>query len=203
MSYIYVNTRVFECNVVSKFQSNRWITFRVLRSGTNGHLHFYIYIYQHQIYFSPLVGFPFAGSSPTKIFNVTWSNSVTPKIKSHYVLPKLRKIQPICSTNIKENSINQNVYYPRSSHLYRRINIMFYFSFIAHQSMVGLVLIIISASRSHSDTSHPAGLLWTSDQSDAETSTLQHSKLTRDTQLCPWLDSNPHSQQPCGRRSTT
>jgi hypothetical protein len=80
---------------------------------------------------------------------------------------------------------------------------MFYISFIAQQPLVGLGLIIINASRSHSDTPHPVGLLWTSDQSDAETSTLQHRKLTRDRHPCPLLDSNPHAQQPSGRRSTT
>jgi hypothetical protein len=36
--------------------------------------------------------------------------------------------------------------------------------------------LIIEASRSHSDTPHSVGLLWTSDQPDAETSTLQHSQ---------------------------
>ena len=36
---------------------------------------------------------------------------------------------------------------------------------------VGLGLLIIEASRLHSDTPQSVGLLWTSDQSDAETST--------------------------------
>ena len=35
----------------------------------------------------------------------------------------------------------------------------------------GQDLIIIEASRSHSDTPHSVGLLWTSDYSDADTST--------------------------------
>jgi hypothetical protein len=35
------------------------------------------------------------------------------------------------------------------------------------------LLLIIEASWSHSDTIHWVGLLWTSDQPDAETSTLQ------------------------------
>jgi len=39
---------------------------------------------------------------------------------------------------------------------------------------VGQGLLIIEDSRSHPDTTHSAGLLWTSDQSDAETSTWQH-----------------------------
>jgi hypothetical protein len=37
--------------------------------------------------------------------------------------------------------------------------------------LVGQGLIIIEASRSHSDTPHSVGLLWTSDQPDAQTST--------------------------------
>jgi hypothetical protein len=35
---------VFECNVVSEFQSNRWRTSWNLRFCTNEHLHFYLYI---------------------------------------------------------------------------------------------------------------------------------------------------------------
>jgi len=38
---------------------------------------------------------------------------------------------------------------------------------VAEQPPVGQVLLIIQASRSHSDTPHSAGLLWTSDQPDA------------------------------------
>jgi hypothetical protein len=36
---------------------------------------------------------------------------------------------------------------------------------------VGQVLLIIEDSRLHSDTRHSLGILWTSDQTDAETST--------------------------------
>jgi hypothetical protein len=49
-----------------------------------------------------------------------------------------------------------------------------YFNFffpMAQQPLVGQGLLIIQASRSHSDTTHSVGLLWTSDQPDAETST--------------------------------
>jgi hypothetical protein len=41
--WVHRNTRVFECNVVSKFRSNRRRTFGDLRFWTNEHLHF-IYI---------------------------------------------------------------------------------------------------------------------------------------------------------------
>jgi len=45
-------------------------------------------------------------------------------------------------------------------------------------SPTGQGLLIIEASRSHSDAPHSVGLLWTSDQPDAETSTWQHSQQT-------------------------
>jgi hypothetical protein len=42
---------------------------------------------------------------------------------------------------------------------------------MSQQPLVRQGLLIIEASRSQSDTSHSVGLLWTSDQPDAETST--------------------------------
>jgi len=39
---------------------------------------------------------------------------------------------------------------------------------MAQQPLVGQGLLIIEVSRSHSDTPHSVGLLWTSDQPDAE-----------------------------------
>jgi len=50
---------------------------------------------------------------------------------------------------------------------------------------------------------HSVGLLWTSDQSDAETSTYQHTTPTKDKHTCSWLDSNPHSHKSSCRRATT
>jgi hypothetical protein len=52
------------------------------------------------------------------------------------------------------------------------------------------------------DIPHSVELLWTSDQPVAETSTLQHTTLTRDTHPCPRRDSNPQSLQARGRRPT-
>jgi len=46
--------------------------------------------------------------------------------------------------------------------------------------LVGQGLLIIQASRSHSDTPHSIGLLWTSDQPDSETSSGQHTTLETD-----------------------
>ena len=45
---------------------------------------------------------------------------------------------------------------------------------------MGQALLIIEVSRSHSDTPHSLGLLWTSDRPDAETSTWKHKTLTRE-----------------------
>jgi hypothetical protein len=46
-------------------------------------------------------------------------------------------------------------------------------------------LLIMDPSRSHSDTPHSVGLLWTGDQPDAETSTWQHKHCTRYRHPCP------------------
>jgi len=43
---------------------------------------------------------------------------------------------------------------------------------MAQQAIVGQGLLILEVSRSHLDTLHSIGLLWTSDQLDAETSTV-------------------------------
>jgi hypothetical protein len=51
---------------------------------------------------------------------------------------------------------------------------------IARQPLGDLGLLIIDNSRSHSDTPHSVGLLWTSDQPDAEISTWQNTTRTRD-----------------------
>jgi len=54
----------------------------------------------------------------------------------------------------------------------------------------------------HNDAPQSVGLLWTSDQSFADTSTWQHTTLTIDKHPCPRWDSNPQSQQASGRRPT-
>ena len=51
----------------------------------------------------------------------------------------------------------------------------------------------------HNDSPQSVGLLWTSDQLVAETSTWQHTTLTTDRHPCPWWNSNPWSQQASGR----
>jgi len=68
---------------------------------------------------------------------------------------------------------------------------------MAQQPLVGQGLLIIGALRSHS-VRH----LWTSDQSDAETCTWQHTSLARDRHPCTWWDSKPQSQLTSGRTPT-
>jgi hypothetical protein len=66
---------------------------------------------------------------------------------------------------------------------------------MARQPPVGQGLLIIEASRSQSDTPHSIGLLWTSDQPDAETSTWQYNTHKRQILTPPRSDSKPQSQQ--------
>ena len=53
----------------------------------------------------------------------------------------------------------------------------------AQQPPVGKGLLSIHASRSHLDTSHPIGLLCTSDQPDAETTTWQQPQNSQETDI--------------------
>jgi len=50
---------------------------------------------------------------------------------------------------------------------------------LLQQPHMGQSLLIIKAARSHSDTPHSLGLLWMSGEPDPETSTWQHTNLTR------------------------
>jgi len=73
---------------------------------------------------------------------------------------------------------------------------------MTQQPPVGQSLLTVEDSRSHSDTPDSLGLLWTSDHSDAETYTWQHTTLTRDRPPCPRRDLNPQFQQASDRRPT-
>jgi len=81
-----------------------------------------------------------------------------------------------------------------------QIYICFYHGVTA---LVGQGHIIIEDSWSHSDSPQSVGLLWTSYQLEAETSTRQHTTFTRDRRPIPRWVSNPQSQQASGRRHTT
>jgi hypothetical protein len=58
------------------------------------------------------------------------------------------------------------------------VSITLIFSPMKQQPLVDQGILIIQTSRSHSDTRHSIGVLWTSDRLDAETSTLQHTAPT-------------------------
>ena len=74
--------------------------------------------------------------------------------------------------------------------------------FLTQQLPVDQVLLIIESTQSHPDTPHSIGLLWTSDQSVAETSTWQHTTLTTDIHPCPRGILNQNLKQASGHRST-
>ena len=67
-------------------------------------------------------------------------------------------------------------------------------------ALVGQNLLVIEDSLSLSDAPHSIGLLWTSDQPDAEKPTWKHTTPTRDRHPCPRWDLNPQSQVVSGRR---
>jgi hypothetical protein len=68
-----------------------------------------------------------------------------------------------------------------------------YFMFLWLNSPVGATAFSFLGfhDQTNLDTLHSVGLLWTSDQSVAETSMLQPTTLTRDKHSCPLWDSNP------------
>jgi hypothetical protein len=70
-----------------------------------------------------------------------------------------------------------------------------FFSKLLDSPPVGHCLLIIEASRSHSDTQHSVTVLWKSDRSVAENSTCQYTTITRDSLTCIRRDSNPQSLQ--------
>jgi len=68
--------------------------------------------------------------------------------------------------------------------LYHYIHIYTY-RIMAQQPSMGHGLLIIEDSRWHSATTQTVGLLWTSDQPNAETSTLQNTTHKRPTTMIP------------------
>jgi len=71
---------------------------------------------------------------------------------------------------------------PASETSYRKACIFFT---MAQQPPVGRGLLIIEASRSHSDATQSVGLLWTSHQPDVETSTWQQTSHKTKTSMPP------------------
>jgi hypothetical protein len=79
---------------------------------------------------------------------------VKQKLKEHYAFNVLKNKQVVWQGTVQS-----------------LVNCTYYFFSAAQQPPVGHSALIVVASRSHSDTPHSVGLLWTSDQPDAETST--------------------------------
>jgi hypothetical protein len=76
---------------------------------------------------------------------------------------------------------------------------------MVQQPLVGEALLIREASRSHSDThthTHSVAVFWTSGQADEETSTWQHTTITRDRHPCPggFRTPNPIKRAAAGPR---
>jgi len=69
-------------------------------------------------------------------------------------------------------------------------------------ALVGIDLLILHVSKSHSDMPHSVGLLWTSFRLVAENFTWHHTTFTTDRHPCTRRCSKPHSQQASGRRPT-
>ena len=57
--------------------------------------------------------------------------------------------------------------------------------FLGATHLMGQGLLIIEASQSHLNAPHSVGILWTSDQPDAETTSLQHTTFAKYRHLCP------------------
>jgi hypothetical protein len=81
-------------------------------------------------------------------------------------------------------------------------DVVFIFFAVALQPNAGHGLLILEVPRSHNDAPQSVGLLWTSDQLVAETSTWKHTTLTTDKHSCPHWDSNLRSHRESGRRPT-
>jgi hypothetical protein len=116
-----------------------------------------------------------------------------------YILLYIVYIIPYCTRtycNLLLNVHLENVIYIHTyiyTHTCIYIYIYIYIYSMAQQPLVGHGLLTIEVSRSHSDTPHSVGFLWTSDQPDAEISTWQLTTLTKYSH--PWLrrDSNRQS----------
>jgi len=65
-----------------------------------------------------------------------------------------------------------------------------------HSAVAGFSLLVFEVSWSHNDAPQSVGLLWTSDQSVAETSIWQNTTLTTNKPSGPRLDSNPQRSYP-------
>jgi hypothetical protein len=131
-------------------------------------------------------------------------------IISRRILLRMKNVYvTICKKN--QNSVCLITFFRKSCPLWGNVekcgrareatdeNIRIFLFQMARQTLVGQGLCIIEASRSHSDTPHSVGLLWTVYQPDTVISTWQHTTLLRDRHPYPWRYSKPPSQHASGR----
>ena len=119
---------------------------------------------------------------------LTWSVQLIFSILLHHHISKLSR----CFWSTARSVQVSAPYKARKAKVSRITYVNRYFS-MAQQPM-GQGLLIIEASRSHSDTSHSVGLLWISDQPDLELCLTTHNTQKKNRQPCPRWDSNPQSQ---------
>jgi len=93
-------------------------------------------------------------------------------MKHSHVLNTTSKVQLPTNWHLKTNQIQRAYLAPTPFLLLRDCCILqIYFLYHGTTDPVGQGLLMIKYSRSHSDTPHSVGLVWTRDQPDAETST--------------------------------
>ena len=81
-----------------------------------------------------------------------------------------------CFLNSLLSNVSKTVTFTRILVTIFRMGLFFHGS----TALAGQGLLFFEVSRSYSDTPHTAWLVWTSDRSDTETSTWQHTTLTKD-----------------------
>ena len=116
-----------------------------------------------------------------KIFLSTFlSNTVT----FHYHLACSRSLWHNLETNQSSSTFRQLLEIHMSLIIWRTRHSFFY----------GRTVLVVEASRSHSDTPHSVGLLCTSDRPIAGISTWQQTTLATDIHPCPRGNSKPKSR---------
>ena len=90
---------------------------------------------------------------------------------------QVRKISPHTGIRSPDRPARSQSLY-RLSYPGHTKNHSYIFFTIVEQSLVGQGILTVEDSWSYSDRPHSVGLLWTSNQPDADTSTWQHSQQT-------------------------
>ena len=126
--------------------------------------------------FAMIVRFSFSAQSPLIHCRVT----VSPSSIQHILWDSPVAVLILCVVDS-----SQQTYYPISAYGRYAVQCHFFFT-MGQQPPIGQGLLIIEASQSHSDTPQSVGLLRTSDQLVAETSTCTtHSTHNRQTSMLP------------------